>query len=118
MMQGKEVRVRLQHIDAPEKKQAFGTKAKVFLSDMVFGKIVEVKWKSKDRYGRYLGEIFLPDGRNVNKEIVKAGYAWHFKKYSKDLSYDRLEKQARSTNSGLWQDAHPIPPWEWRKMKK
>jgi endonuclease YncB( thermonuclease family) len=118
MMQGKEVRVRLQHIDAPEKKQPFGTKAKGFLSDLVFGKIVEVSWKSKDRYGRFLAEIFLPDGRNVNKEIVKAGYAWHFKKYSKDLSYDRLEKQARTSKRGLWQDSNAIAPWEWRKMKK
>lgn len=118
MMFGKEVRVRLLHIDAPEKKQPYGAKAKIFLSDLVFGKTVEVKYKSKDRYGRYLGEIFLPDGRNANKEIVKAGFAWHFKKYSKDLSYDRLEKQARSSKRGLWQDSNAIPPWEWRNNKR
>ncbi len=117
MMQGKEVRVRLQHIDAPEKKQPFGTKAKGFLSDLVFGKIVEVSWKSKDRYGRFLAEIILPDGRNVNKEIVKAGYAWHFKKYSR-ICLTIAWKNKPGQLSQDFEDAHPIPPWEWRKTKK
>ncbi|MEX1187981.1 MAG: thermonuclease family protein [Bacteroidia bacterium] len=118
MMQGAEVRIRLLHIDAPEKNQAFGSKAKLVLSDLVFGKIIEVRWKSKDRYGRYLGELFLLNGLNINKEMVKLGYAWHFKKYSKDMSYDKLEKQARTSKRGLWLDNNPIPPWQWRKTKK
>lgn len=92
----KGVRVRLQHIDDLNKKQPFEAEVKTFLLVIVFGKTVEVKYKSKSRYRRYLGVIFPPDGRYVNKEVVKAGFAWHFKKYSKDLSYDRLEKQARS----------------------
>jgi micrococcal nuclease len=49
-------KIRLLHMDAPESKQAFGTKAKQALSDKVFGKEVKVVWKARDRYKRILGE--------------------------------------------------------------
>ncbi|MFC5284343.1 thermonuclease family protein [Pedobacter alpinus] len=116
---GSERTVRLLHIDCPEKKQAFGTKAKQFAANLCFGKIVTVKTEGKaDRYKRILGEIILPNGTNVNKELVKNGLAWHFKKYSKDAAYAKLEIQARKNRVGLWADKLPIAPWEFRKIKK
>ncbi|MBE0576394.1 MAG: thermonuclease family protein [Desulfuromonadales bacterium] len=59
--------------------------------------------------------MFLPDGSNLNKQIVEAGYAWQYKKYSKDPKYGDLEAEARAEKLGLWQDKEPVPPWEWRK---
>ncbi|MBM7419720.1 MULTISPECIES: thermonuclease family protein [Chryseobacterium] len=119
LMDGKPQIVRLSHIDCPEKKQPFGNNAKQFASDLCFGKKVKLStgWK-KDRNKRLLAEIILSNGKNLNKELVKNGFAWHYKKYSKDNSYDDLEKQARKLKLGLWNDKMPTAPWEWRKSRK
>ncbi|WP_404985686.1 thermonuclease family protein [Chryseobacterium sp. M5] len=119
LMNGKPQVVRLSHIDCPEKKQPFGNNAKQFASDLCFGKKVKLStgWK-KDRNKRLLAEIILSNGKNLNKELVKNGFAWHYKKYSKDNSYDDLEKQARKLKLGLWNDKIPTAPWEWRKSRK
>lgn len=109
------VRVRLSGIDCPEKKQAFGNKAKLFTSRLVFGKTVKVLDKGKDRYGRTLGEVILEDGRSLNHELVRAGLAWWYRQYAKkDKELERLERKARVTKSGLWFDTEPVPPWQWR----
>lgn len=72
----------------------------------------------RDRYGRTLGAVILSDGRNLNHEILKAGYAWWFRKYSKDASLGDLEDEARQAKRGLWADPEPVPPWEWRSKYK
>ena len=113
-----QIKVRLEGIDCPEKKQAFGQKAKQFTSDMAFGKNVTLKKSGQDRYGRTLGYIILPDNKNLNKEILKAGFAWHFKKYNKDAELANLEIQARKSKRGLWSDPNPIAPWDFRKAAK
>ena len=71
-----------------------------------------------DPYGRSIGDITLPDGRNLNQEVVRAGYAWHYVKYSDDASLAVLEKEARIARRGLWQDKDPMAPWEKRKIKE
>ena len=109
--------LRLQHIDAPEKrgKQPYGNKAKTVLSDLCFGQQVTILTDGDfDMGGRMIGEIINEDGINVNKEMVRLGYAWHFKKYSEDFSFDELEKEARDNRRGLWQDSNPIAPWDFR----
>ncbi len=112
-----EIKVRLSDIDCPERKQPFGTKAKQFTSSLVFGKKVIVKEVGKDRWGRLIGEVILPDGKILNRELVRFGYAWWYKDYSKDESYGRLEAEAREAKLGLWADKNPIPPWEFRRKK-
>jgi micrococcal nuclease len=109
-----DVRVRLNGIDCPEKNQPFSKRAKQLLSDFIFGKMVVVQYKEKDRYGRVIGDVFV-DGLNINYEMVKLGLAWHFKRYSDDDKLDSLEKDARYKGIGIWSDKNPIPPWEWRK---
>lgn len=111
-------RIRLNGIDAPEKGQAYGNKAKQFVLDMAAMKIVTVTVVDTDRYGRSVGDVILPDGRNLNREIVKAGYAWWYRKYSSDKSLGELEANAKADHKGLWNDKLPMPPWEWRQMKR
>jgi micrococcal nuclease len=112
---GRGGKVRLYGIDCPEKGQAFGNRAKQFTSKMVFGKEVLVKSHGCDRYGRILGDVFLPDGRSLNQELIRAGYAWWFRKYSNDEMLAMLESKARASREGLWADPHAVPPWEYRK---
>ena len=115
MHDGKAERIRLAQIDCPEKNQPFGQAAKKYVLDIAAHKVVTVEVDTVDRYGRTVGEVFLPDGSNLNKQIVGAGYAWQYKRYSKDDSYADLELGARVQRLGLWQDKAPVPPWEWRK---
>jgi len=115
---GRAEKIRLNGIDCPEKGQAFGNKAKQFTSEMVFGKTVTVHEHGRDKYGRMVGDVLLPDGQSLNRELVAAGLAWWYRKYSKDASLGQLEEEARSAKRGLWADPEPIPPWSWRKQRK
>jgi endonuclease YncB( thermonuclease family) len=108
------VEVRLDGIDSPELAQAFGRKAKKLTSDLAFGKTVRLAGKGRDRYGRELAEVFLPDGRSLNRELVAAGYAWWYRKYSTDGILEVLEREARGSRRGLWADPDPTPPWDFR----
>ena len=117
LYQNKPVKIRLAHIDCPEKRgsQPFGKHAKEALSDLCFGQQVEVQAKNYDRYKRLIAVVVNARKKIVNQEMVKQGMAWHFKKYSKDTVYAELEITARHKKVGLWKDAHPIAPWNWRK---
>lgn len=116
LIEDKEVIVRLDHIDCPEKRQPFGMQAKKFASDLCFDKTVFLVSKNKfDRYNRLIAEVFLENGVCVNKELVANGLAWHYKKYSRSRAYSELEKEARAKKIGLWRELYPIPPWNWRK---
>ena len=119
MKEGVAVRVRLYGIDCPEKGQAFGQRAKQFASDLAFGKTVNVIGKDRDRYGRTVGEVILEDGRSLNRELVRAGLAWWYRQYAKkDIELEALERDARKAKAGLWADADPVPPWNWRRGKR
>ena len=111
--------IRLEHIDAPEKKQPFGTVSKQKLSDLCFGKNVMIVSTGKkgnyDGRGRMIAEILVNDKINANKEMLKSGLAWHYKKYSKSEEYAQLENAARKNRVGLWTDKNPIAPWSFRR---
>ena len=116
LIDGQSQTIRLLDIDCPEKNQAFGQKAKKFTSDFCFGKNIKIETNGKDRYGRYLGTVHI-NGQNLNKALVKAGLAWHYKHFSKDQEYAELENEARAKKVGLWIDPNPIAPWDFRKQK-
>lgn len=109
-----QVKVRLDGIDAPERRQAFGTQARDKLAELCFGKPVLVRAGSKDRYGRTLGTVIVA-GVNANLEMVNTGLAWHYKQYSKDAELSRAEADARKAKRGLWADPAPVAPWDFRK---
>ncbi|MCX6343963.1 MAG: thermonuclease family protein [Armatimonadetes bacterium] len=114
-----EVKVRLFGIDCPEKKQAFGSAAKKFTSEMVFGEDVNVDVRDTDRYGRSVGWVTTSDGRALNEELVRAGMAWWYSEYAPyETQLASLEKQARAARRGLWSDKNPTPPWEFRSMQR
>ncbi len=115
---GKGERIRLHGIDCPEKRQAFGNRAKQFTSKLIFVKIVTVQVLDRDRYGRTVGVVLLPDGRSLNHELVRAGLAWMYRRYTDDQSLSELEEEARVARRGLWADPNPIPPWQWRTMRR
>ncbi len=114
---GKGEKVRLEGIDCPEKKQPFGKRAKQFTSDLTFGREVTVHASGRDRYGRTLAHVLLPNGQDLNHELLKAGFAWWFRKYSKDTTLGGMEDEARREKRGLWADPEPVAPWEWRKTR-
>ena len=116
MDQGK-FRIRLDKIDAPEKKQAFGNKSRQFLSSLIWGKKVSVRFKAVDRYGRIVGVIYL-DGTEINLVMVQNGCAWHYGYFDKTPSYIEAEKQARTEKKGLWQVTNPVNPYNFRKQSK
>ena len=104
-------RIRLSGIDCPEKGQAFGHKAKEAASALVFGKEVTLQTHGLDKYGRTLADVFLPDGMNLNQELVKQGWCWWYRKYAPgDTVLEGLEKDARQARIGLWADPQPLPP--------
>ena len=111
----KQVKVRLDGVDAPEKAQAFGDKSKQFTSQMVFGKQVSVDVKETDRYGRSVGVVSV-DGKNLNVALVSNGFAWWYREYAKDNEVlMNAESRARRERVGLWADANPVAPWDFRR---
>lgn len=119
LYQDQPLKIRLAHIDCPEKRghQPFGTKAKQALSDLCFGQMVTVQGQKYDRYKRLIAIVINDKKEVINQEMIRQGMAWHFKKYSSDLLYAQLEINARKNKVGLWQDSTAVAPWEWREMK-
>lgn len=120
LQDGHETKIRLYGVDTPEKKQAFGQKAKDFTASLVAGKMVDVEPVAQDRYGRTVGLVTMA-GRSLNEELVKNGFAWVYRQYCRRgecSSWMKEESQAKATKIGLWVDPAPVPPWEWRRMKK
>jgi endonuclease YncB( thermonuclease family) len=114
----KQIRIRLAEIDAPEKAQPYGNRAKQELSDLVFGKTVEVVYVDTDRYGRTVGRVYVGNV-DVSAELVRSGAAWVYREYNTDRSLLAIESEARGAKRGLWGLSEgAIPPWEWRRGER
>jgi endonuclease YncB( thermonuclease family) len=113
-------KIRFNGIDAPELKQDFGNRSKQNLSDLIFGKTVRVHVTKKDKYNREVGVVFV-EGRDANLQQIKDGFAWHYKKYAGEQfpkereEYAKAETAAQTAKLGLWADAKPTPPWNYRQ---
>lgn len=110
-------KIRLNGIDAPEKKQDFGNASKNFIGDLIYDKFVWVRTNGLDRYGRTIGTIYLNEnmiGKSVNEMSLENGMSWHYKKYDKNILWSNIELKAKEDKIGLWQLQNPIPPWSFR----
>ncbi len=81
------------------------------------GKVVDVQEVDKDRYGRVVANVHV-GSVHVNRAQVANGLAWRYVQYDKRGEFTEVEQAARRARKGLWADANPVPPWEWRKSEK
>lgn len=115
--------VRLMGIDAPEKRQAFGTRSREHLAGLAFHRDVVVEFTKHDRYGRVVGKVVV-SGQNIGLAQIQAGFAWHYRQYAREqlpadrAAYAEAEASARLAGRGLWADEHPQAPWEFRQQSK
>jgi endonuclease YncB( thermonuclease family) len=111
----KPIKVRIAEIDAPESRQPFGTRSKQALSDLCYREMADVVEVARDRYGRTVARVSC-GGQDVATSQVRAGMAWVFDRYSRaDSPLYGLQAEAKATRRGLWAEAAPVAPWEWRQ---
>jgi endonuclease YncB( thermonuclease family) len=122
-----EQKIRFCGIDAPEKNQELGTESRDHLRSLVDigkGKLLLVPVE-KDRYGRTVAEVYVKDSKstaiNLNVQMVRDGYAWHYERYSDSCpirgEFAIAQELAQKEGLGIW-NGNPQPPWEWRKANK
>jgi endonuclease YncB( thermonuclease family) len=117
-----EFKIRLQGIDSPERKQPFGNVCKQQLLTLAINQKADVEAYKQDKYGRVVAKVSV-NGKDVALEQLRTGCAWHYTAYAKEQNphdrdaYAQAEQQARQSNIGLWQDASPIAPWDYRHKK-
>ena len=115
-------KIRLAGIDAPEFKQAFGQASKKHLSNLVFDRDVDLECGKVDKYQREVCVVMV-DSIDANLAQVKAGMAWWYRKYQKEQTeqqradYEAAEEMAKAGALGLWSDADPVQPSEFRHNK-
>lgn len=114
---GKKTKIRLYGIDAPELTQPYGKACRKKLISLINGKKLSYKNQYKDNYGRSVAELFN-DNKNINLQMVKDGFAWHYKHFSKSETLAKAEEFARKNKLGLWKDQKPTPPWDYRRKQK
>lgn len=113
-----QVKVRLAGIDAPERKQSFGSVSRQHLSALCFKQQATLTTRSKDRYGRTVANVKCK-GKDAGSEQVRAGLAWVYDAYAKKHKHlYPIQSAAKARGIGLWADSDPVPPWKWRKVAK
>ena len=115
VIDGKRVQVRLAYIDAPEKCQDSGTSAKTVLTGLALNKDVQLAVTGHDQYGRTLAILTTAANGNINDAMIERGAAWVYRRSTDDAKMLALENKARRLQVGLWADASPMAPWEWRE---
>jgi endonuclease YncB( thermonuclease family) len=114
---GIKLKIRLAEIDCPEKDQPYGIEARDFVEKFIEGKTITITPIKTDRYGRTLAHV-RANNDDLGEALIKNGYAWVYRQYSKNKKLIELEDKAKKEKVGLWKDANPIAPWTWRKQHK
>ncbi len=113
--------IRIKYVDAPEIKQRHGKESKDFLSKLIYGKSVFISSPYKDRYSRYLSDVYIYDNDiaiYINAKLIKSGNAWVYKSYRSNEYLMNLENFAKNKSKGLWSNKKPTKPWVFRKINK
>ncbi|HEY9342884.1 MAG TPA: thermonuclease family protein [Hanamia sp.] len=111
------IRIRMNGIDCPERRQDYYQVCKDALAQFIFGKNVQLTTHGKDRYHRTIADVFYKN-ENINVSMIENGFAWHYKKYSSDEKMAKAEQNARIKKIGLWKMKEAIAPWDFRKLNK
>lgn len=113
-------RVRIQGVDAPERRQSFSYASRKSLSDMLYGRTIVVVINKEDQYGRIVGKVMV-EGRDAGLQQIRSGLAWFYVHYANEMSssdraaYVAAQRDARAARRGLWSEKDPIPPWRFRR---
>jgi endonuclease YncB( thermonuclease family) len=116
-------RIRLDGIDAPERTQPYGQRARQSLAQLAYGRAAIVNCPKVDRYGREVCRVTI-DGVDVGLEQIRRGLAWHYVKYAHEqravdrARYAQAESEARARSAGLWSFEDPVPPWDYRRGER
>lgn len=116
LVAGRDIRVRLAGIDAPEWGQPFRNASRHALEAQLAGREVRVVERGRDGFGRVLGRVYV-GAVDVNAEQVRSGYAWVFRRFEQDPVLLALEAEAEAARRGLWREPNPVPPWRWRERQ-
>lgn len=108
------LKIRLAGIDAPERDQPYGDVSTHELAVRVLNQRVTIVPVATDVYGRTIAHIHVA-GREVETELVQSGFVWAASRSRHTAGLALAQHQARQARRGLWQDASPMPPWEWRR---
>jgi endonuclease YncB( thermonuclease family) len=112
---GKLEKIKLTGIDSPERDQPFGKQAIQVTSSLCLDKTVIVEAQSTDDSGRIVANVLLLSGDSLSEELLALGCSWYRQAVGGSSLLRQLEATARAENLGLWQEANPIAPWEWRR---
>ena len=116
-------KIRLDGIDAPELGQPFGRASKQHLAELLANREAVAECSKTDRYRREVCRVMV-GGADAGLEQVRAGLAWFFRRYAKELPPDRrqqyadMEAQAQAERRGLWADTEQVAPWDWRAQSR
>ncbi len=109
-------KVVLAGIDSPELEQAFGEAAREFLKKMINDKSIHVELQGKDRWGNYVGVVYINKGTDLRRALLSNGLAWVVEKEATE-EFIQLEQMARDQGAGLWKEESPTPPWIYRRQQ-
>lgn len=125
-------KIRIAGIDAPEKAQPFGNRARQNLVSMAHGQEALADCPKTDRYGRKVCKVWIQPSDcpacdktlDIGYAQISGGMAWWYRAYAKEQAvedrgrYESEENEARLRKRGIWVDDAVIPPWEWRTQSR
>jgi micrococcal nuclease len=124
MQRDRPITLRLACIDAPETSQPWGKASTERLQQLLpKGKQVQIRQIERDRYGRTVAEVFAGNSTSVNLQMVREGVAVTYKKYLHNCANTKArslhaEAIARQEHIGLWSEANPEMPWNFRQAQR
>ena len=120
-VRGGQYRVELAGVDAPELNQPWGQAARDWLEQALAGRFVVVRSSDFSPDGQIHGRLLFKN-RDPGTDLLYQGLAWcapqpDSKAVTESREYLDAQKDARAARRGLWSDAGPVPPWEWRRQR-
>lgn len=114
---GAQKEIRLYGVDCPEPGQPFADKAKDYITQKSLNKEVSVDVKATDSAGKTVG-VAVSEYVNLNQSLLEAGLAWWDSQNTpSDNAFKALNAKAIVSKAGLWSDAAPLAPWDYRRGK-